>query len=154
MINRSFFLIRGLLLVALVSLGACEAEDRTPGVGLPNVVVIFADDQGYADAGVYGAEGFETPNLDRMAAEGVRFTSFYAVNPACTPSRAALLTGMYPERVGLPEVLFPRATIGLNPDEWTVAELLKTRGYATAVVGKWHLGDHPAFLPANHGFDS
>ncbi len=130
--------------------GGGEAPQDRP----PNVIVIFADDQGYADAGVYGAEGFETPNLDRMAAEGVRFTSFYAVNPACTPSRAALLTGMYPERVGLPEVLFPRAKIGLNPDEWTVAELLKTRGYATAAIGKWHLGDHPVFLPTNHGFDS
>ncbi len=118
------------------------------------MIVIFTDDQGYADVGVYGAEGFETPSLDKMAEEGLRFTSFYAVNAACTPSRAALLTGLYPERVGLPEVLFPRATIGLNPEETTVAELLKTQGYRTAAVGKWHLGDHPAFLPTNHGFDS
>ncbi len=120
----------------------------------PNVIVIFADDLGYADVGVYGAEGYETPNLDRMAAEGIRFTSFYAVNPACTPSRAALLTGMYPDRVGLPEVLFPGSTVGLNPDEITIAELLKSRGYATAAIGKWHLGDHPVFLPTNHGFDT
>jgi arylsulfatase A-like enzyme len=144
---------RALLLLNLVFLGSC-GRDQAPSGNFPNVVVIFADDQGYADAGVYGAEGFDTPNLDRMAAEGVRFTSFYAVNPACTPSRAALLTGMYPERVGLPEVLFPLGTVGLNPDEWTVAELLKTRGYATTAIGKWHLGDHPLFLPTNHGFDS
>jgi arylsulfatase A-like enzyme len=121
---------------------------------LPNVIVIFTDDQGYADVGVYGAEGFATPNLDRMAEEGIRFTSFYAVNPACSPSRAALLTGMYPDRVGIPEVLWPRGTVGLHPDELTMAELLRARGYATAAIGKWHLGDHPAFLPTSHGFDS
>lgn len=137
-------------LLALTLSSACNpAEDRPP-----NFVIILTDDQGYADVGVYGAEGYETPNLDRLATEGMRFTSFYVANSACTPSRAALMTGSYPDRVGLPNVLGPRATIGLNPEELTIAEVLQGRGYATAAVGKWHLGDHPVFLPTNHGFDS
>ncbi|MHC4148093.1 MAG: sulfatase-like hydrolase/transferase, partial [Planctomycetota bacterium] len=127
----------------------------------PNFVVVFTDDQGYADVGCFGAKGFETPNLDRMAAEGVRFTSFYVAAPSCTPSRAALLTGCYPQRVGLPYVLFPtgpewtanRTDIGINGQEETIAELLKSRGYATACIGKWHLGHHRKFLPTRHGFD-
>ena len=135
--------------LAILSVGCSSADDR-----LPNFIVIFTDDQGYADVGVYGAEGYETPNLDRLAQEGIRFTSFYAVEAACSPSRAALLTGSYPMRVGLPHVLSPRSRRGLNPSEITLAELLKTAGYATAAIGKWHLGDHPEFLPTNHGFDT
>ena len=119
----------------------------------PNVIVIFTDDQGYADVGVYGAEGFETPNLDRMAAEGIRFTSFYVSTPVCSPSRAALLTGSYPVRIGIPKVLFPQDNVGLAPEEVTIAELLKEKGYATAAFGKWHLGHHPEHLPTKHGFD-
>jgi arylsulfatase A-like enzyme len=127
----------------------------------PNFVVIFCDDVGYADVGCFGAQGWETPNLDRMAAEGMRFTSFYVAAPSCTPSRAALLTGCYPQRVGLPYVLFPegpswtedKAYIGISSEEETVAELLKERGYATACIGKWHLGHHRKFLPTRHGFD-
>ncbi len=132
---------------------------RSPGsldqsdVDRPNVIIIFADDMGYGDVGVYGAEGFETPNLDRMAEEGMRFTSFYVPAVACTQSRAALLTGRYPMRVGLPYVIFPQAKIGLNSDELTIAEVLRERGYATAALGKWHLGAHPDFLPTSHGFD-
>ena len=125
-----------------------------PDDGPPNIILILTDDQGYADVGVYGAEGFETPNLDRMAAEGMRFTSFYAPNAACSPTRAAIMTGSYAPRVGIPHVLSPRSRRGLNPDETTIAEVLKARGYATTAVGKWHLGDHPTFLPTNHGFDS
>jgi len=119
----------------------------------PNFIIIFLDDAGYADVGCFGAEGFQTPNLDRMAAEGVRFTDFYAAAASCTPSRAALLTGCYPQRVGLPYVLGPNSKIGINPNEYTIAEVLKPLGYATACYGKWHLGDHPKFLPTRHGFD-
>jgi len=123
-----------------------------------NFVVITIDDLGYADIGPYNPEVNYTPNLDRMAREGRKLTSFYAA-PLCTPSRAALMTGCYPKRVGLERgswhgVLFPGDIHGLHPDEITVARLLKNRGYATACVGKWHLGDQPEFLPTSHGFDS
>ena len=121
---------------------------------LPNIVVIFTDDQGYQDIGCFGSPLIKTPHLDRMASEGVKFTSFYSANSVCSPSRAALLTGCYPTRVGIPGVLFPRHTVGLNPSEVTIAELLKTKGYATACIGKWHLGHKPKFLPTRHGFDS
>ncbi len=121
----------------------------------PNVVLIFTDDQGYGDLGCYGAEGYETPHIDRMAAEGVRFTDFYVPAPVCTPSRAALLTGCYPMRLGLGNrVFFPYSMRGLNPSETTLAELLKEAGYATGMVGKWHLGHHTPFLPTRQGFDS
>jgi len=119
----------------------------------PNFVIIFTDDQGYADVGCFGAKGFATPNLDRMAAEGTKFTNFYSAAPVCSPARAALLTGCYPRRVSIPRVLFPRDNIGLNPEEITIAELLKKRGYATACIGKWHLGHLPQFLPTSQGFD-
>jgi arylsulfatase A len=118
-----------------------------------NFVIVFCDDAGYADVGVFGAKGFQTPNLDRMAAEGMRFTDFYSASPVCSPSRAALMTGCYPPRVGIPNVLFPGSKDGLNPEETTIAELLKARGYATACFGKWHLGHHAKFLPTRHGFD-
>ncbi|MDY0164908.1 MAG: sulfatase [Thermoguttaceae bacterium] len=121
---------------------------------LPNVVIVFADDLGYADLGVYGAEDITTPHLDRMAAEGVRFTDFYVPVSICTPSRAALLTGCYPPRVSAVRVLFPRDHTGLNPGEYTMSRMFKDRGYATACVGKWHLGHLPEFLPMKHGFDT
>jgi len=119
----------------------------------PNIVIIFADDLGYADIACFGAKGNETPNLDRMAAEGIKFTSFYVAAPSCTPSRAALLTGCYPQRVGMPSVIGPRWKTGISADETTLAEVLKTKGYTTACLGKWHLGDAPQFLPTRHGFD-
>jgi arylsulfatase A-like enzyme len=119
----------------------------------PNVIIIFTDDQGYRDIGCFGATGFTTPNLDRMAAEGRKFTDFHVLAAVCTPSRAALMTGCYPKRVGMTKVLFPRDDIGLNPNEVTVAEVLKSRGYATMCIGKWHLGHHARFLPVNQGFD-
>ncbi len=118
----------------------------------PNIVMIFCDDLGYGDLGCYGS-GLRTPNLDRMAAEGVRFTQFYSANPVCSPSRAALMTGRYPTRVGVPRVLFPRDTTGLNDGETTIAQVLKPRGYKTMCVGKWHLGHLPQFLPTSRGFD-
>ena len=125
----------------------------------PNIIFIFADDLGYADLGVYGSTKNRTPNLDRMAAEGMRFTDFYSSSPLCTPSRASLMTGCYAQRVSLQVnekdqgVLFPVNQRGLNAGETTLPELLKTRGYATSIIGKWHLGDQPEFLPTRHGFD-
>jgi arylsulfatase A len=120
----------------------------------PNFIFILTDDQGYGDLGSYGHPTIRTPNIDRMAAEGQRWTSFYAA-PVCTPSRAQLLTGRLAERTGLAGgVLVPDSMGGLQPDDLTVAEVLKTRGYATAAVGKWHLGVLPEYLPMKQGFDS
>ncbi|MBI4662548.1 MAG: sulfatase [Verrucomicrobia bacterium] len=119
----------------------------------PNFILINIDDLGYADIEPFGSKLHRTPNLSRMAAEGMKLTSFYAA-PVCSPSRASLMTGCYPKRVGIPAVLFPGNATGLNAREHTVAELLKARGYATACIGKWHLGDQPEFLPTRHGFDS
>ena len=127
----------------------------------PNVILINCDDLGYGDLGCYGSERNRTPAIDRMAAEGVRFTDFYASSPVCSPSRAAMLTGSYPTRVGfggkasgnLGGVLFPGWSVGLNPSERTIAQLLSEEGYATKLVGKWHCGDQPEFLPTSHGFD-
>ena len=119
----------------------------------PNVVLLFADDLGYGDIGCFGAPGYNTPNLDQMARNGVRLTSFYVAQPVCSASRAALLTGCYSSRVDIHHALMPRSPKGLNPDETTLAEMLKARGYATACFGKWHLGDHPDFMPLRQGFD-
>jgi len=118
----------------------------------PNIVLIYCDDLGYGDLGCYGS-GIPTPNLDRMAAQGVRFTNFYSANPVCSPSRAALLTGRYPTRVNVPRVFFPTDKVGLARDEQTMADILKARGYATMCVGKWHLGHLPEYLPTSRGFD-
>jgi arylsulfatase A len=127
----------------------------------PNFVVIFIDDMGYGDIGPFGSTINRTPHLDQMAAEGMKLTSFYSAAPSCTPSRAALMTGCYPQRVGLGQgsrgrtsVLFPVDAHGLNPAETTIAEVLQQGGYKTGCFGKWHLGDQPAFLPTEHGFDT
>ena len=119
----------------------------------PNVVIIFCDDLGYSDIGCFGAEGFETPNLDRLAREGRRFTSFYSAQAICSSSRAALLTGCYPNRIGVVGALNQKDRHGISDREMTIANVLKSRGYATAIFGKWHLGHHPRFLPTRHGFD-
>jgi arylsulfatase A-like enzyme/lysophospholipase L1-like esterase len=119
----------------------------------PNFVIIFTDDQGYADVGCFGAKGFQTPNLDRMAREGMRLTNFYAAQPVCSASRTALLTGCYPNRVGILGALNPSSKHGISDSERTLAQVLKPRGYATAIYGKWHLGHHSRFLPTRHGFD-
>ncbi|MGA0408423.1 MAG: sulfatase-like hydrolase/transferase, partial [Limisphaerales bacterium] len=113
----------------------------------------MTDDQGYQDLGCYGSPSIKTPFLDQLARDGMRFTDFYSGNSVCSPSRAALLTGCYPTRVNIPGVLFPRDSIGLHPDEVTLADLLQSVGYATACIGKWHLGHHPSFLPTRQGFD-
>jgi arylsulfatase len=119
----------------------------------PNVVIILADDLGYGDLGCYGAAAIETPNLDRLAAEGLRFTDFSVPQAVCSASRAALLTGCYPNRVSVLHALMPWAENGLDPGEETIAELLRERGYVCGVFGKWHLGHQPEFLPLRHGFD-
>jgi len=119
----------------------------------PNVVVIFMDDMGYADVSCFGAQGYSTPNIDRLAQEGRKFTNFHVPQPVCSASRAGLLTGCYPNRIGIHGALSPKATHGLNADEMTLAEVAKQKGYATAAVGKWHLGHLPPFLPTKHGFD-
>jgi arylsulfatase A len=119
----------------------------------PNIILINIDDLGYADISPFGGK-VQTPNLDRMAAEGMKLASHYAA-PVCSPSRAAMMTGCYPKRVlPISGVLFPSAAVGLNPDETTVAEVLKKQGYLTTCIGKWHLGDQPEFLPTAQGFDS
>jgi arylsulfatase A-like enzyme len=142
-----------LSIAALAAIGSARTEqrgDRRP----PNFIIILADDQGYGDLGSYGHPTIRTPNLDRLAAEGQRWTNFYAAH-VCTPSRAQLLTGRLAVRTGLSSgVLFPDSTGGLQPEEITVAEVLKARGYTTGIVGKWHLGVRPQYLPTAQGFDS
>ena len=121
----------------------------------PNFIIIFADDLGYNDLGCFGSTKIKTPNLDRLGKEGRKFTNFMVPSPVCSPSRAALLTGCYPKRVGLHKhVLFPTSDYGLNPSEYTIADHFKSLGYSTACIGKWHLGHHPETLPRRHGFDS
>ena len=143
MLPRLFILITALLAL----LPAASAADRKP-----NVVILFIDDLGYADIGPFGATRQSTPHLDSMAREGMRLTSFYAA-PVCSVSRAQLLTGCYGARVSVPGVYFPGGPAGLNPGEVTIAERLRELGYATACIGKWHLGDQPPFLPTRQGFD-
>ena len=139
-------LLCGLLLNLLAT--ALLAAERPP-----NVVLIYADDLGYGDLGCYGAKGWKTPHLDKLEADGVRFTDFYVAQAVCSASRSALLTGCYPNRVGILGALGPQSKNGIHDDETTIAEVLKPRGYATAIYGKWHLGHHPRFLPVRHGFD-
>ncbi len=139
---RSFVAILILALYAYV-----EAQSN------PNIVIIFTDDQGYADVGCFGAEGYETPNLDKMASEGMRFTDFYVAQAVCGASRAALLTGCYPNRISMLGAPGPKSKHGINPDEILIPEMLKNKGYSTGMFGKWHLGHHKKSLPIHHGFD-
>ena len=140
-----------LILAAVVVAAAADLPER------PNLVMILADDLGYGDLGCYGHPTIRTPHLDQMAREGMRFTQFYSAAEVCTPSRAALLTGRLPPRSGMcsskRRVAFPNTTGGLPDGELTIAELLKSKGYATACFGKWHLGHLPAYSPLKHGFD-
>lgn len=137
----------------LLMAGCATAGDAVQEPAPPNVVLIFADDLGYGDLGCTGAKGYETPHLDRMASEGMRFTSFLVAQAVCSASRASLLTGCYNGRIGIQGALFPRNTHGIHADETTIAEVCRSRGYATGMVGKWHLGHHEKFLPLQHGFD-
>ena len=149
-------MLKRLLLILIAGCSAVWASAQSPK---PNIVVIFADDLGYADIEGYGAT-YSTPHLKQLQQQGMRFTSFYA-QPSCSPSRASLMTGCYPQRVGFPYVIGPKGPSwtannyfsGLNPNETTIAELLKSKGYATACIGKWHLGHYKEHLPTHHGFD-
>jgi arylsulfatase A-like enzyme/sucrose-6-phosphate hydrolase SacC (GH32 family) len=142
-LERGRLTILASLLIAITAVGAPK----------PNIVVIFVDDMGYGDIGPFGAEP-STPQLDRMAAEGMKLTDFYVSSSACTPSRAALMTGCYADRIGMGKsVVFPTDKRGLNPSEITIAEILKDAGYASGCFGKWHLGDQPEFMPLAQGFD-
>jgi arylsulfatase A-like enzyme len=153
--RREFFRASGsaatLLLPSWLTGTATAAEKNVAG-GKPNFVIIYMDDLGYGDVGPFGSKKNRTPNLERMAAEGRKLTSFYAA-PLCTASRTTLMTGCYAKRCSMPSVLFPANAIGLSHSEKTLAELLKPQGYATMCVGKWHLGDQPEFLPTRRGFD-
>ncbi len=140
------------LLLIIYSCGEKEQhvnESKNP----PNIVLIFTDDQGYRDVGVFGADDIATPNLDQMALEGIKLTSYYSAQAVCSASRAGILTGCYPNRIGIHNALMPNSEIGLHESETTMAEMLKNNGYKTGIFGKWHLGDHPDFMPTKHGFD-
>src|SRR5690554_2992943 len=146
-------------ILSLLSLGAVlassfilsgQGKDNNPP---PNIVLIYLDDMGYGDLSITGATGYHTPNLDRMASEGVFFTHFYSPQAVCTASRAGLLTGTYPNRLGLAGALSHTSKVGISDQEETIAEVLKKKGYATAIYGKWHLGFQEQFLPTRHGFD-
>lgn len=147
---------RPLLLLLIAGLSSISIIGAALGKELPNFVIIFADDQGYQDAGCYGSPDISTPNLDKMAEDGMQFTDFYVAASVCTPSRGSLLTSKYPARLGSANrVLFPHhPNSGLDPEEVTLAKQLKKEGYATACIGKWHLGHTDKYLPTNHGFDS
>lgn len=146
-----------LFLIACLFLFACSDGKKerinSEKQKSPNVVLIFTDDQGYADVGVFGASDIETPNLDKMAKEGAIFKSYYAAQAVCSASRAGILTGCYPNRIGIHNALGPDNKNGINASELTMAEMLKNNGYKTGIFGKWHLGHHKKFLPTRHGFD-
>lgn len=130
---------------------ACPSQVQSAAT--PNIIIVFADDQGYQDLGCFGSPHIKTPHIDSLATDGMRFTSFYSAYCVCSASRAALITGSYQPRLSIPGVLGPRSNVGLHPDEVTIADMLKTKGYATMCIGKWHLGDKPETLPTAQGFD-
>lgn len=144
-------LLNGILLAMLLTVPAAYRQKEATG---PNIIILFMDDMGYGDLSCYGALDILTPHLDRMAAQGVRLTNFLSGQAVCSASRAALLTGCYPNRIGITGALFPGSPIGLSSDETTIAEMLKQKKYATGIFGKWHLGDAVPFLPTRHGFDT
>src|SRR5947208_672572 len=137
----------------LLTMGWFIAASQGAEPARPNVVLILADDLGYADVGVYGAKGFATPHIDRLAREGIRFTDFHVAQGVCSASRAALMTGCYPNRVGITGALEPWDKFGLSENELTLPQMMKQRGYATGMVGKWHLGTPVELLPTRRGFD-
>ena len=129
------------------------AAQETLEASRPNIIFIFADDLGYGDVGAFGATEISTPNMDRMAGDGMMFAEFYSASPVCSPSRAALMTGRYPVRMGINHVFFPESYGGLPPEDVTIAEVLQDAGYPNGILGKWHLGHRKEFLPLQHGFD-
>ena len=149
--------MKNILFIISLFLISCS-EDRTlqkiSSIENPNIVLIFMDDLGYGDIMQFGSINYETPHINKLAKEGMLFTNFYSVQAVCSASRAALLTGSYPNRIGISGALMPYSTTGLNENEITIAELLKEKGYATSIFGKWHLGFQEKFLPLNHGFDT
>src|SRR5660398_7806 len=148
------FLNLGIAIFLLLFVSCTQKTQKETKTNQPtNFVIVFIDDMGYGDVGCYGATGYTTPNLDKMASEGMRFTNFYSAQPVCSASRAGILTGCYPNRIGISGALFPQDEVGINPNETTIAEMLKEKGYATGIFGKWHLGHHKEFLPLQHGFD-
>lgn len=155
-----FLKTKSIAIAIMFSLGiasvmmSCTEENDNATNSQPNIVLIFTDDLGYGDIGVYGNPTIKTPNLDKMANEGQKWTNFYVASSVCSPSRAALLTGRLPVRTGVTDVLFPDSETGLPQSEITLAKVLKDNGYKTAAVGKWHLGHKSPFLPTDHGFDS
>src|SRR5262245_16311184 len=142
----------GSFAIALLVMCAAACSDGSPPPVRPNFVVILTDDQGYGDVGAFGASDIATPHLDRLASEGIRLESFHT-DPTCTPSRTMLMTGSYAQRFAMPTAYYPWDRRGLHPDEVTIADALREVGYATAIVGKWHLGHQPEFLPTRQGFD-
>ncbi len=147
--SRTSFSLTVPVLLLLPAATQCAVADTNR----PNFIIVFCDDQGYQDLGCFGSPNIRTPNVDRLAAEGMRFTDFYSAYCVCSASRASLLTGCYQPRISMPGVLGPRSGAGLHPDEVTIADLLKTKGYATMCIGKWHVGDKPQALPTAQGFD-
>ena len=135
-------------LIILLIIFSCNENNNSP-----NIVFILTDDLGYGDLSSYGSKTIESINIDKIAREGVKLTSYYAAQPVCSASRAAILTGIYPNRIGIHNAFGPNSNSGINQDEYTLAEMLKENGYATGIFGKWHLGSKKEFFPTNHGFD-
>jgi len=158
--TQSYLICRPLFRVLVAGIFLLGAFAWAAPSAKPNIVILFIDDMGYGDIGPFGNQVNQTPHLDRMAEEGIKFTQFYVANTACTPSRSALLTGTYAHRIGMDGgngnlvVTFPGDKRGLNPNEITIAEMLRENGYATGCFGKWHLGDQPQFMPLAQGFDT
>ena len=147
-------MLRHLLALTAFIISSCASPLVDDSQSPPNIVIVYTDDQGWQDIGVYGAEDFETPNLDKLAREGIRFTDFYVSQPVCSASRASLLTGCYSNRISIHGALNPNSENGLKTSEVTIAELCKQLGYNTANYGKWHRGNREQFLPTRQGFDT
>ena len=135
-------------LIILLVILSCEKHNNNP-----NIIFILADDLGYGDLSSYGSKTIETINIDKLADDGVKLTSYYAAQPVCSASRAAILTGAYPNRIGIYNAFGPTSDSGISHNEYTLAEMLKDNGYKTGIFGKWHLGSKKEFFPTNHGFD-
>src|SRR5688572_32926145 len=148
----SFRLLSYAIVVVGLS-GFKQSELQTKKANNPNVILILMDDMGYGDLECYGGFPYHTPNINKLANEGMRFTNFYVSQAVCSASRSSFLTGCYPNRIGLDGALAPNAGIALNPEEETIAEILKANGYKTSMVGKWHLGQKVPYLPMSHGFE-